>query len=107
MTNWKASPMTEDIRMWVVCEAIGADRHLIKKMEMNEDGSYPVFFSVGGVELNFDNVVKRIEASFSDAVTKKAQELLDAKFNDLIDELYDIQSRVKERKDLFKYAWED
>ena len=107
MTSWKPSPMTEDIRMWVVCTAVGKDHDLIEKMTKDENGNYPVFFSVGGVELNFDNVAKRIEECFSDAVTKKAQELLNEKFNDLIDELCDMTDRVKERKDLFKYDWEN
>ena len=107
MTSWKPSPMTEDIRMWVVCTAIGKDRDLINKMEKDEDGNYPVFFSVGGVELNFDNVAKRIEECFSDAVAKKAQELLDAKYDSLIGELYDMQERIKEHKQRFKYDWED
>ena len=107
MTSWKPSPMTEDIRMWIICHAVGEDHDLIEKMEKDEDGNYSVFFSVGGIELNFDNVAKRIEEIFDDAVTKKAQKLLNEKFNDLIDELADIQDRIKERKDLFKYDWED
>lgn len=106
MTNWKPSLMTEDIRMWIVCEAIGIDHHLIEKMEKNEDGSYPVFFSVGGVELEFNNVGKRIEECFNDAVIKKAQELLDNKYNDLLNEIDDIQGRIKKQKERFKYDWE-
>lgn len=106
MTNWKPSPMTEDIRMWVVCTAIGENHNLIEKMIKDDDGNYPVFFSVGGVELNFDNVVKRIEEYFSDAVTKKAQELLDNKYNNLLNEIDDIQERIKEQKARFKYEWE-
>ncbi len=107
MTNWKPTHITEDIRMWIVCTAVGADHDLIDKMKKDEDGNYPVFFSVGGVELNFDNVAKRIEECFNDAVTKKAQELLDAKYDNLIGELYDIQERIKEQKARFKYEWED
>lgn len=107
MTSWKPSPMTEDIRMWVVCTAIGKDRDLISKMEKDEDGNYPVFFSVGGVELNFDNVAKRIDECFSDAVVKKAQELLDHRFNGLINEIDDMQERIREQKERFKYEWEE
>ena len=107
MTNWKPTPITEDIRMWIVCTAIGADHNLMERMVKNKDGEYSVFFSVGGVELNFDNVAKRIEECLDDAVTKKAQELLNEKFNDLIDELCDMKDRVKKRRDLFKYDWED
>ena len=107
MTIWKPSHITEDIRMWVICEAIGKDRDLFEKMKKNEDDSYSVFFSVGGVELNFDNVAKRIGECFNDAVTKKAQELLDTKYNDLCIEIDDIQERIREQKSRFKYEWEE
>ena len=107
MTSWKPSPMTEDIRMWVVCTAVGKDHDLIDKMARNADGSYPVFFSVGGVELDFDNVAKRLEENFEEAVAKKAQELLDNKYNDLLNEIDDMQERIKEQKARFKYEWED
>lgn len=107
MTNWKPTHIEEDVRMWIVCTAIGADHDLIEKMTKNEDGSYSVFFSVGGVELNFDNVAKKIEKCFDDAVAKKAQELLDEKYDSLIGEIYDMQERIKEHKQRFKYDWED
>lgn len=107
MTNWKPAHIKEDVRMWIVCTAIGADHDLIDKMQKNEDGSYPVVFTVGGVELNFDNVAKRIEECFDDAVAKKAQELLDEKYDSLIGEIYDMQERIKEHKQKFKYDWED
>lgn len=106
MTNWKPSPMTEDIRTWVVCTAVGKDHDLIAKMQKNEDGNYPVFFSVGGVELDFDNVANRIEECFGDAVTKKAQELLDNMYEGLVSEIYDMQDRIREQKERFKYDWE-
>lgn len=106
MTKWKPSPMTEDIRMWIVCTAIGKEHDLMKKMKQDEDGNYSIFFSVGGVELNFDNVAKRIEECFSDAVTNKAQELLDNKYNDLLTEIDDMQERIKEQKARFKYEFE-
>ena len=106
MTSWNPRPMTEDIRMWVVCTAVGPDYDLISKMTKDEDGNYPVFFSVGGVELNFDNVAKRIEECFSTAVTNRAQELLDAKYDDLLSEIDDMQERIREQKQRFKCEWE-
>ena len=106
MTSWKPTHIEEDVRMWIVCTAIGADRKLIDKMKKNEDGDYSIFFSVGGVELNFDNVAKRIEECFDEAVAKKAQELLDEKYNDLFDEIDDMRERIKEQKQRFKYDWE-
>lgn len=107
MTSWKPSHMTEDIRMWIICHAIGEEHDLIDKMKKDEDGNYPVFFSVGGVELNFDNVAKRIEEIFDDAVTRKAQKLLDEKYDNLLEEIDDVRERIKAQKEKFKYDWED
>lgn len=107
MTNFIPSHVNDDARMWVVCTAIGTDHDLIKEMKRNADGSYPVFFSVGGVELDFNKVAERIGKSFSEIVAKKAQELLDEKYNDLLNEIYDMQDRIKEQKQRFKYDWED
>lgn len=107
MTNFVPTYIKDDTRMWVVCNAVGENFDLIDKMKKNEDGSYPIFFSVGGIELDFDNVVKNIEQSFDLAVQKKAQELLDKKYDDLIGELYDIQERIEKQKERFKYDWED
>lgn len=107
MTSWKPRPMTEDIRMWIICHAVGEEHGLIGRMKRDEDGNYPVFFSVGGVELNFDNVAKRIEEIFDDAVTKKAQKLLDEKYDNLLEEIDDVRERIKAQKEKFKYDWED
>lgn len=103
-TNWK--PKRGDIQMWLVCAAIGKDRNLIDKMEKDEAGNYPVLFSVGGVELDFNNVAKNLEKSLNELVANRAQELLDEKYEELIEELSDMQERIKELKSNFKYHWE-
>ena len=105
MSNF--NPRTDSIEMWIICEAIGKDHHLIDDMKVNEDGTYPVSFSVGGVELDFNNVAKRIKENFDDAVAKKAQELLDDMYSDLTGEIYDMQERIKEHQARFKYGWEE
>lgn len=107
MINFKPTHVKEDTRMWLICTVVGKDHDLIKKMKYNEDGTLPIFFSVGGVELDFNRVAERIETMFDEVVAKKAQELLDAKYNDLLNEIDDIQERIKEQRQRFKYDWED
>lgn len=104
MTNWQPNP--EDFGMWVVCEAIGKDHDFPKKSKRNEDGSFSVMFSVGGVELDFNNVITAIKNSFNNAITEKAQGLLEEKYDDLLNEIDDMQKRIREQKERFKYDWE-
>lgn len=105
MTNYK--PKHGDMEMWMICAAIGEKQELIDKMKKDEDGSYPVIFSVGGIELDFNKVAKRVDEQISELVKSKAESLLNEKYGNLIGEIMDIQERIEAQKDrLFKYDWE-
>ena len=105
MVNY--TPKHGDMEMWMICVAIKGHHELIDKMEKNEDGSYPVVFSVGGVELDFCEVAKRVDEQISSMVEEKAKELLDDRYEELMGEIIDIQERIKHQKEkLFKYDWE-
>lgn len=106
-SNFK--PEHGSMEMWLVCSAMGKGKgtDLIDKMQKNEDGTYPVEFKVGGVELDFSLVAKRIEEQVDELVASKAQVLLDKRYEDLIGEIVDIQERLKEQKERFRYNWED
>lgn len=103
----KYKPKHGDMEMWMICVAIGEKHDLIDKMKKNEDGSYPVVFSVGGIELDFSRVAKRVEEQISELVRNRAEALLDERYGGLIEEIMDIQERIKDQKEsLFKYEWE-
>lgn len=105
MENYK--PKHGDMEMWLICVAGGTKREEMKNMKVNPDGTYTVKFEVGGVELDFSAVAKRIEESIDVLVEDKARRLLSSKYDSLIGEMYDIQERlVNQKKDLFKYEWE-
>lgn len=105
MINYK--PKHGDMEMWMICTAIGENHKLIDKMKKNEDESYPIIFSVGGIELDFSRVAKRVEEQISELVRNRAEALLDEKYGSLIGEIIDIQERIKDQKEsLFKYEWE-
>lgn len=104
MTNYK--PKRGDMEMWMICAAIDKEHDLIHEMQKNEDGSYPVSFMVGGIELDFSKVAKRVDEQISNLVSERTQSLLNEKYEDLIGELIDIQERIKGQKGLFKYDWE-
>lgn len=105
MSNFK--PEHGSMEMWLVCVALGKNHKLIDKMQKNEDGTYPVVFSVGGVELDFSLVAKRIDEQISEMVTNKAKALLDERYEDLLGEIMDIQETIKEQKERFRYDWEN
>ena len=105
MVNYK--PKHGDMEMWMICVAIGENHKLIDKMTKNDDGSYPVIFSVGRVELDFKRVAQRVDEQIKELVEGKAQNLLEEKYENLIGEIYDIQERIKNQKEnFFRYNWE-
>lgn len=105
MVNYK--PDRTDMGLWVICSAIGDDHDKVKQMQKNEDGTYPIKFSVGGVELDFNKVVKRLDEDLDRLVERKAQKLVDLRYEDLIGDIRDIQERLEYHKDRLKYDWEE
>ncbi len=103
MMNYK--PKHGDMELWLICAAINGDNDKILKMAKSEkDGTYPVKFEVGGIELDFSVVAKRIEDSIDELVASKAQEFLDDKYENLIKGISDIQERIYDQKEkFFKY----
>lgn len=104
MSNFE--PKHGSMEMWLVCVALGKNHKLIDEMHKNEDGTYPVIFSVGGVELDFSLVAKRIDEQISELVSNKANALLHERYDALINEVTEIQERLERQKERFKYEWE-
>ena len=103
----KFIPKHGSMEMWVVCTALGGDIKLLDKMKKNEDGSYPVVLSVGGVELDFNRFCKRSDEATQELAMEKAKELVDEKYGTVFDELEDIRERLEhQKKELFSYSWE-
>ena len=101
MTNVK--PKRDSLEMWLILTSVGKDVDLINQMKKDEDGSYQVEFKVGGLELDFNNVVERLDKSLDDLVVRKATELLQDKYSDIINDIQDIQDRISHQKERFKY----
>ena len=101
MTNVKLK--RDSLEMWLILTSVGKDVDLINQMKKDEDGSYQVEFNVGGLELDFNNVVERLDKSLDDLVARKATELLQDKYSDIINDIQDIQDRISHQKERFKY----
>lgn len=103
----KFIPESHTMEMWVVCAAIEENRDIISKMKKNEDGSYPVLFTVGGVELSFEKLCRRLNEETNNLALEKAKELVDEKYGAVFEELEDIRDRLEhQKKELFSYDWE-
>ena len=102
MMNYR--PKHGDMELRLICAATNGDNDKILEMVNEKDGTYPVKFEVGGVELDFSVVAKRIEDSIDELVASKAQEFLDDKYENLIKGISDIQERIYDQKEkFFKY----
>ena len=103
----KFIPKHGSMEMWVVCTALGGDIKLLDKMKKNEDGSYPVVLSVGGVELDFNRFCKRLEEAKQKLAMKKEKKLVNEKQGTVFNKLEDIIERLEhQKKELFSYSWE-
>lgn len=91
----------------IVLESIGPNHHLIDQMKQNDEGTFDVVLTVGGVQLDFDRFAEVIEKQLEELIEGEAQALLDKKYADLICEIEDIQERIQGQKERFKYEWEE
>lgn len=69
-------------------------------MQRSPEGGYPVVFSVGGVELDFNKVAKRIDEGINAYVLDKAQQLLADKYGTLSCEVDRMLEKIKEHEDV-------
>lgn len=104
----KFVPKHHSIETWLVCTALGGNMELFHKMKKNEDGSYPVVLTVGGVELNFSRFCNRLDEEIQRLTMEKAKELVDTKYGTVFEELEEIRKRLEhQKKELFSYDWEN
>ena len=105
MQSWK--PKSGTMEMWLATIAIGTQHDLIEQMQQNDDGSYPIRFTVGGIDLDFSRVGKRIEEAMDEITKERAERLLEEKCSNVCKELDNMQERIKELKEhYFKFDWE-
>ena len=98
---------------WIVCTAIKDDFNLMDQMDFSQNGVHEIKFTVDGVELNFINVINRIDEIYGTAVEKAAGrmylEKFDKRSDEITEELGKIADRLKEIR-ITKFPeidWED
>ena len=106
--------LTKDsLAMWVVCSAIAEQHELINKMHTPNDGLWDIAFVVNGIELNFVNVINRIDEIHNDMVKKAAGKMYleeyDRRSDEITEELERIADRLKEirRRKFPEISWGD
>lgn len=89
-----------DIEAWLIAAAIDGEQEVYDRIQRDPEGGYPVLFSVGGVELDFTKVAKRIDESIDTYVLDKAQQLLSDKYGTLSCEVDKMLEKIKEHEDV-------
>lgn len=91
---------SRSLAMWVVCEAIKDERHLMDQFDYSRGMVHDIKLTVDGVELNFLNVINRIDEIHGDMVQKAAGRMYleeyDRRSDEITDELTQIAERLKE-----------
>lgn len=92
------------LAMWMVCEAVASQHELIDKMDnIGTEGNEilkDIKFIVGGVELNFLNVIEAIDKNVTAMVNKEARELVEKKFDNLIEAIEEAKTIFEEKFDI-------
>lgn len=90
----------DSLAMWVVGEAIKDEYRLMDQFDFSRGTVHDIKFTVDGVELNFINVINRIDEIHEDMVTKAAGKMYtegyDQRADEIKDELDKISRRLKE-----------
>jgi len=87
-----------DLVGWVMIHAItkGGD---IKNIVKNDDGTYDIRLTIGGVECSFVETIEALQQQRQRIIKEKAQELFDEVFGDVKDCLYDLVEDLRDKLD--------
>ena len=87
-----------DFASSLISIAIDDDQDLLNRIKYNDDGTIPILFSVGGVELDFNKVVNTIETNLDKLVTEKALTIITDKYDELNKDINIIKSLLDKHK---------
>ena len=90
-----------------VCNAIGKEHDLVNKiieardpdLKDGADAIDEIVFTVNGIELDFNNFINGFATEWNKQVEKCAIELVNQKYNGLLDSIYNIQEELDYQKD--------
>ena len=90
-----------------ICNAIGKDSELVNKiiearnleLKDGDDLLDEVVFTVNEVELDFNNFINSFAAEWNKQVEKCALEILEQKYNGLLDSIHNIQNELNCQKE--------
>lgn len=82
-----------------VLDAIGEQFYLMDKFDHNREGEHDIVLTVDGVELNFLNIINKIDKIYDEAVTQAAGKMyveqIDSRSDEIAEELDEILERLK------------
>ena len=92
----KINLFEDSLAMWIVTTAIKNNFEIIDKFDNSQDGYHDIVLSVDGVELNFMNVINRINEIYDSAVEKAAGRMCLEKFDRRYDEITEELDMIAE-----------
>lgn len=82
------------LALWALSTAIGEQTDVIDKLNFDNGGEHEINLIVDGVELNFMNIMTRIDEMYSTSVDARAKEMIMERCEDLSDCVDQITSYV-------------
>ena len=86
-----------NLAMHIVCMAVDEDSSLVNQFDYTKNGEHDIVFAVDGVELDFSNVIKRIDDLFEQAVKEQAGKMYLEKFNDTSEKINNELQLIREK----------
>ena len=99
----KINFQNNNLAMHIVCMAVGEDSNLVNQFDYTQNGEHDIVFTVDGVELDFSNVIKRIDDLFEQAVKEQAGKMYLEKFNDTSEKINNELQLIREKLEDIRY----
>lgn len=89
-----------EMAMFMVCEAIGRE---IDEWDVkpDENGMHEITIQLDGKELNVERFFESLYRSYCESIKKRAADLLDSKYCDILETIYEIQQSLENHNRLF------
>lgn len=98
----KINLKSNNMAMFMVCEAICEDRKEFANIKPDENGLYDITIILNGTEINAERFLQSLQRSYTDAVKEHASALLSSEYDKILKNIYEIQEALTHHNELFE-----